>query len=237
MSNKYALKSDKRDRAGKGIARALRRENKVPGVIYGDGKEPVLITMAYNEVIREYNKGHMYTTLCDMDVAGDKGLVLARDIQLHPVKDSIEHIDFLRVSPKTKITVNVPVHFINEEACPGLEEGGTLNVVRYEVELACSAVNIPDAIEVDLSSFNIGDNVRMSDAVLPEGTTTVIDRDFNLAIIAAPRSEEELEEALEGEEGAEEGEEGEEAAEGEEGAEGEDAAAEDGDEAAEKTEE
>lgn len=231
MSNKYALKSDKRDRAGKGIARALRRENKVPGVIYGDGKEPVLISMPYNEVIREYNKGHMYTTLCDMDVAGDKGLVLARDIQLHPVKDSIEHIDFLRVSPKTKITVNVPVHFINEETCPGLEEGGTLSVVRYEVELACSAVNIPDAIEVDLSSFNIGDNVRMSDAVLPEGTTTVIDRDFNLAIIAAPRSEEELEEALEGEEGEEEGEE---AAEGEEG---EEAAAEDGDEAAEKTEE
>lgn len=217
MSKNYAFKAEQREGTGKGAARALRREDKVPAVIYGDGKEPVTIALPAKEANLEYRKGHMFTTLCDLEVeGGDKHLVLARDVQLHVVKDIVEHIDFLRVTDKTKIAVNVPVHFINEEKAPYTEEKGILNVTRFEVELYCRARNIPDAIEVDMSEFNIGDAVKMSDAILPEGSKPVIDdRDFTLATISAPRRIEEVEEeAAEGEEGeAAEGEEGE-AAEG-----------------------
>ena len=150
----------------------------------------------------------MFTTLCDLDIAGEKGLVLARDIQLHPVSDNVLHVDFLRVTDKTKLTVAVALNFINQEECAGIKEKGILNVIRYEVDLVCKAVNIPEAIDVDLTKFEIGDSIKMSDAVLPEGSKPEIDdRDFTLATIAAPRAiEEEVveeEEGVEGEEGAE----------------------------------
>lgn len=219
MSTNYALAAAKRDRAGKGIARALRREGRIPAVIYGDSKEPLNISLVSNDANVEYNRGHMFTTLCDLEVDGDKHLVLARDVQLHPVTDNVQHIDFLRVTAKTKITVDVPVHFINEEKSPGLDEKGILNVVRYTVELRCSATHIPELIEVNLEGKEQGDSVNISDASLPDGVTPVIDdRDFTIATIMAPRKMEEPEpvEGAEGEEGAE-GAEGE----GAEGAEGE----------------
>ena len=182
MSKNFALKAEKRERAGKGVARALRREDKIPGVVYGDHKEPVMISMPAKEVGLEYNKGHMFTTLCDLDVSGDKHLVLARDIQLHPVTDRVLHVDFLRVSPKTKLNVMVPVHFINEEECPGIKEKGILNVVRHEVELTCAATTIPEAIEVDLTPFEIGDAIKISAASMPQGAIPAItDRDFTIA--------------------------------------------------------
>lgn len=216
MAKNYAMTAELREGTGKGAARALRRENKVPAVIYGDGKEPITITLPEKEANLEYRKGHMFTTLCELEVGKDKHVVLARDVQLHVVKDTVEHIDFLRVSPKTKIAVNVPVHFINEEAAPYTEEKGILNVTRFEVELYCRATNIPDAIEVDMSSFNIGDAVKLSNANMPEGSKPVIDdRDITLATISAPRRIEVEEDEAEGEEGeVAEGEEGE-AAEGE----------------------
>ncbi|MCB1652145.1 MAG: 50S ribosomal protein L25/general stress protein Ctc [Alphaproteobacteria bacterium] len=220
MSKNYALAADARDRAGKGIARALRREGKIPAVIYGDNKEPVTISLSENAANVEYRRGHMFTTLCDLKVGNDKHLVLARDIQLHPVTDIVQHIDFLRVTSKTKIAVFVPVHFINEEQSPGLHNKGVLNVVRYEVELHCSATNIPEQIEVDLAGKEQGDSVNISDATLPEGTKPVIDnRDFTIATIMAPRKAEEVEpaEGAEAEEGAE-GEAAEASAEGEEAA-------------------
>ncbi len=230
MSKNYALKADKRDRAGKGVARALRREDKTPAVIYGDKKDPVIITLGSNEINFVYNKGHMFTTLCDLDVAGDKHLVLARDIQVHPVSDIVQHVDFLRVTPKTKIAVEVPVKFINEDLSPGLYEKGVLNIVRHDVELICTATAIPELIEVNLEGKEQGDSINLSDAALPEGTTPVItDRDFTIATLMAPRKIEEEIVVVEGEEG-EEGVEGEEGAEGEERAEGE-APAEGGEEA------
>ncbi len=217
MSKNYALKADQRDRVGKGAARALRREGKTPAVIYGDNKEPVKITLDANTINVEYLRGHMFTTLCDLDVGSDKHLVLARDIQLHPVTDSVEHVDFLRVTKKTKIAVDVPVHFINEDKSPGMEEKGILNVVRYTIELLCSATHIPDQIEVNLEGKEHGDSINVSDATLPDGTTPIIDdRDFTIATLLAPRKIEDIEaeeaaEAAEGEEGeaAEDGEEGE----------------------------
>jgi large subunit ribosomal protein L25 len=228
MARNYSLKSEIRDRAGKGVARALRREQKVPGVIYGDGKEPINITLPEKEVTLEYRKGQMFTTLCDMEAGEEKHLVLARDVQVHPVNDKLLHVDFLRVSPRTKIAVMVPVQIVNEEQSPGLQEGGILNVIRYEIELVCRATNMPDFIEVDVSKYEIGDSVKMSDITLPESTEAAIsDRDFNIAMIAAPKTVEEIEEDLE------EGEEGAEGAEGEEGAEGAESSDSEGEEKAE----
>ena len=205
-----------RDKAGKGVARALRRENKIPAVIYGAGKEPVKISISAKEANIEYNKGHMFTTLTDVSVDGDKHQTLARDVQVHPVKDTVQHIDFLRVSAKTKISVDVPVNFINEDEAPYSKEAGILNVVRHEVALVCQATNIPDAIDVDLTPFSIGDSIKMSDAILPEGTKPEIDdRDFTIATIAAPKTaaQEEAEEA-EADADIEAGAEGDEATEG-----------------------
>lgn len=215
MSKNYALNADKRDQAGKGAARSLRRENKTPAVIYGDSKEPVTITLDQNTINVEYNKGKMYTTLCDLEVEGEKNVVLARDVQLHPVTDNVMHVDFLRVTAKTKITVEVPVHFINEDKSPGILDKGVLSVIRHKVELNCSAMNIPEFIEANLEGKEFGDSINISDVIMPEGTSPVIDdRDFIIANLFEPKKIEDLEEELaEGEEG--------EAVEGEEGAEGE----------------
>lgn len=232
MTKRYAMSAAKRERAGKGVARALRRENQTPAVIYGDNKSPVTISLPTKEANIEYNKGHMFTTLCDLDVDGEKNLVLARDVQLHPVSDKVLHVDFLRVNAKTKITVAVPVNFVDHDKSPGLREKGVLNVVRYDVDLICQATAIPESIEVSLADFDIGDSVKISNAVMPEGAEPAIDdRDFTLATLAAPRAIIE-EEPVEGEEG-EEGEEGAEGAEGAEGEGGEKAEGEGGDAKAE----
>lgn len=228
MSKNYAMIAAKREGTGKGTARALRRDNKIPAVIYGDNKEPITISLGSNDANVEYSRGLMFTTLCDLDVGGEKHLVLARDVQLHPVTDNVLHIDFLRVTSKTKIAVDVPVHFINEDKSPGLQEKGILNIVRYTIELRCSATSIPELIEVDLEGKEQGDSVNVSDAGLPDGVKPVIDdRDFTIATVMAPRKiEEPVVEEAEGEEGAE-------GAEGE-GGEGGDTPAEGGEEKAEE---
>lgn len=199
----YAMTAAKREAVGKGIARSLRREGRIPAVIYGDKKEPVTISLDSNDANVTYNKGHMLASLCDLEVDGEKHLVLARDVQLHPVTDVVEHVDFLRVTKKTKIAVEVPVQFVNEETAKGLKAGGILNVVRYAVELRCSATEIPANIEIDIADKDIGDTIKISDAALPEGTSPVIDdRDFMIASIDAPRTvaqEEEAEEAADAE--------------------------------------
>ena len=198
MSKNYAIEADARDEAGKGAARTLRRAGKIPAVIYGDGKEPVKVTLNTNTINVEWNKGQMFTTLCDLSIGKDKHLVLARDVQLHPVTDVVEHVDFLRVSKKTKLSVDVPVQFINEDKCPSLDQKGTLNVTRHTVELLVSAMNIPDQIEVNIEGKEHGDAVKISDAVLPEGATpTITDRDFTIATLVPPKTaaQEEAEEA------------------------------------------
>jgi len=204
MSKNYALKAEKRERAGKGIARSLRRSGKTPAVIYGDKKEPVIISISENDINVEYNKGQVFTTLCDLDIDGSKNLVLARDVQLHPVTDVVEHVDFLRVTKKTKLAVDIPVQFINEDKCPSLDKKGTVNVVRHTVELLCSAVNIPDLLEVNLEGKEHGDAVKISDANMPEGASPVItDRDFTIATLVPPKTaeQEEAEEAANAEAG------------------------------------
>lgn len=218
MAKQYALSAMKRERAGKGVARALRRDKQTPAVIYGDNKSPVTISVPTKEVNLEYNKAHMFTMLCELEVDGEKTVVLARDVQIHPVTDNVLHVDFLRVNKKTKLTVAVPISFINHEECAGLKAKGNLNAIRFEVDLVCSAMAIPEEIVVDLTKFEIGDSIKISNAAMPEGAKPAIDdRDFTLATIVAPRvaEEEPTAAAAESEEGAEgekaEGEEGEKA--------------------------
>jgi len=195
MSKHYALKAEARDRAGKGVARELRRNNQIPAVIYGDGKEPVSITLPIKEVTLEHNKGHMFTNLCDLEVNGGKHLVLARDIQLDPVTDRVLHVDFLRVTNKTKIAVAVPLHFINEEECPGLIAKGVLNIAYHDLVLACLATDIPEHLEIDLTPYNIGDAIKLSTVKMPKGVS-LADKgrsDVTLATIVEPKEYVEVE--------------------------------------------
>ncbi len=205
MTEVHTLAAEAKERAGKGAARAARRAGRVPAVIYGAKKDPIMISLDPLDVRREISGGGFFATLFDIEVNGGKERVLPRDLQLHPVSDQPLHIDFLRVSARTTVTVEVPCVFLNEEESPGLKRGGVLNVVRYEIELSCRADSIPAQIEIDLAGLDIGDGVHISNISLPEGVTpTITDRDFTIATVAAPtvvRDEEA--EAAEGEEGAE----------------------------------
>ncbi len=205
MTKHYALSAEARERAGKGVARALRREAKIPAVVYGDSKDAESISLPVKEVTLEYHKGHMFTNLCDLEINGKKQLVLARDVQVHPVNDQVQHVDFMRVTPKTTITVNVPVHFLNEENCPGIKTNkGSLTIVRHDVELVCKATDIPEHIEIDLMPYDIGEPIKLSAAKLPAGVKAAGDgkRDITVATIAAPRMLLEEEDALNAEKAA-----------------------------------
>jgi len=183
----YELKAEARDRVGKGAAREIRRNGKVPAVIYGDNKPPLAITLSYKEVHTRIHAGGFLTTIATIDVNGEKHRVLPKDYQMDPVRDFTTHVDFLRVGKNTVVTVEIPVHFLNEEKSPGIKRGGVLNIVRHTVECTCPANDIPDAIEVDLTGLTIGDSIHISAVTLPEGVKpTITDRDFTIATIAAP---------------------------------------------------
>ena len=199
-----------RDRAGKGAARAARREGRVPGVIYGDKQVPVMITVDPIELLKQVSAPGFFGRVYNIDVEGAAHRVLPRDLQLDPVTDQPIHVDFMRFSAQTRVNVDVVVVFLNEENSPGLRLGGVLNVVRHAVELLCRPDNIPESLEADLTGLEIGDGIHISDIKLPEGVEpTITDRDFTVATIAAPTivEEEEVDEGLEDEEGLE-GEEG-----------------------------
>ncbi len=196
MSEHYTLKAQIRERAGKGVARALRRENLIPAVIYGDKQTPVSVSLPQKETTLEYLKGHMSTTLCDLMVDGKKHLVIVRDVQLHPVSDTIIHVDFLRVSEKTAVRVPVPVHFLHQDTCPGLKAGGVLNIAMHEITVECAANAIPVSIDFDMTGKQIGDAIHMSDTKLPAKVSVVgHDGDFTVATIMAPKVQAETDEA------------------------------------------
>ncbi|QKV17106.1 50S ribosomal protein L25/general stress protein Ctc [Oricola thermophila] len=205
MSETYVLKAEARERVGKGSARAIRRNGNIPAVIYGDNKPPLSITLPLNEVTKRIHAGGFMTTVAEIELDGKKHRVLPKAYDLDPVKDIVMHVDFLRVSAKTEVTVNIPVHFLNEETCPGLKKGGTLNVVRHEVEVHCPADAIPDYFELDLADAELGDALKISRIELPKGVVpTITDRDFTIATISAPGggAKEEAEEVVETEEEA-----------------------------------
>ena len=173
---------------GKGAARQARRDGLVPGVVYGGGKEPQAITIPFNILFKKLKDGGFMSTLFNLKVEGaDDVRAVCRGVQRHVVKDLPTHIDFLRLNRDSRINMNIPVHFLNEETSVGLKKGGTLTIVRQEVELMVTAGNIPDHIEADLENLEIGQTINISDITLPEGTRPVIaDRDFVIANIAAP---------------------------------------------------
>ncbi|MGF0538720.1 50S ribosomal protein L25/general stress protein Ctc [Agrobacterium sp. ES01] len=182
----YELKAEARDRVGKGSSRELRRNGFIPAVIYGDKQDPISITLSTNEVTKRIHAGGFMTTVATIVLDGKKITVLPKDYQLDPVRDFTMHVDFLRVTAKSQVSVQVPVHFINEEKS-GVKVGGVLNIVRHEVELHCPANAIPEYITVDLAGHKIGDSLHISHVTLPKGVTPVIaDRDFTIATIVAP---------------------------------------------------
>jgi large subunit ribosomal protein L25 len=187
MSDVAVLSARTRDRVGKGSARAARREGLVPAVIYGDKKDPLAITVTRRELDKLLNKPGFFSHLVDIELDGKKHRVLARDLQQHPINDFAWHVDFLRVSATSELTVEIPVEFSNEDASPGLSRGGVLNIVRHTVDVVCLANNIPGSLVVDLTGLAIGDSVHISAVQLPEGVRPAIDdRDFTIATIAAP---------------------------------------------------
>lgn len=192
----YELKAEARERAGKGSSRELRRNGLIPAVIYGDKQAPISIALSTNEVTKRIHAGGFMTTVLTIDLNGQKISVLPKDYQRDPVRDFTMHVDFLRVSADSRVTVEVPVHFVNEEKS-AIKTGGVLNVVRHHVELACPANDIPEFLTVDLSGLQVGDSIHISNVKLPKGVEpTITDRDFTIASIVAPAAGvEETEEA------------------------------------------
>ena len=220
MADIITLVAEQRQRSGKGTAREARRNGRIPAIIYGNKEKPVSITVERRLLEQELGKSGFFIRLLDVDIGGTKHRVLPRDTQYHPVTDVPMHVDFLRYSADRKITIEVPVHFLNEAESPGLKSGGVINIVRHTIAVLCTADQIPDAFEVDLAGLEIGDSVHASTLVLPQGVELgITDRDFTVATIAAPTVmpvDDDVEEGVEGVEG-EEGAEGEAAAEGAEG--------------------
>ena len=187
MAEIQTILASSRVRAGKGNARAARREGRVPAVIYGNNENPILITLDKIQLERELSKNGFFIRLIDVEVEGKKHRVLPRDTQFHPVTDQPLHVDFLRYSADRKLTVEVPVQFLNENDSPGLKTGGVLNVVRHAIEVTCIADSIPEMFEVDLTGLEVGDSIHASTLSLSEGVElTISDRDFTIATIAAP---------------------------------------------------
>ncbi|MXU64425.1 50S ribosomal protein L25/general stress protein Ctc [Oceanomicrobium pacificus] len=196
------LEATAREGVGKGAARAARREGMVPGVIYGGNADPQAINVPFNVLLTRLRAGKFLSTLQNVKVDGKDNRVICRAVQRDVVKDLPTHIDFLRLTEKSRINLYIPVEFVNEEEAPGLRKGGVLTVVRSEVELKVTAGNIPDHLTVDLTGLDVGDVIHISDIELPEGTRPMItDRDFVIANISAPSSlrSEEDEDAGEGE--------------------------------------
>jgi len=185
----------------------------VPGIVYGKGTEPIKIAFENKVLQKLMHAGSFYSTILDIDIEGKSEKVLPKQLQYHPVTDKLIHFDFLRVQNDTKVTVEIPVEFLNQETCPGLKKGGVLNLVRREVELSCNANNIPDKLQFDLITSEIGDSIKISNIELPEGVkTTITDRDFVVATLVPPTVEvEETKPAEENEESTEEGTDGEKA--------------------------
>ncbi|MGJ0238338.1 50S ribosomal protein L25/general stress protein Ctc [uncultured Novosphingobium sp.] len=187
MSDTLNLPAETREGVGKGASRVLRREGRVPAVIYGNKEEPLSIHVEAKELVRLLGTGHFMNSIVEIEVGGKKLRTLPKDVAFHPVNDRPLHVDFLRLARNATVHVNVPVVFANEEASPGLKKGGVLNVVRHDLELVCDANSIPDQIEVDVTGTEVGDSIHISAVKLPKGVESAIsDRDFTIATIVAP---------------------------------------------------
>ena len=193
MVQTIRIEAEARERAGKGAARATRRQGLVPAVIYGAKQEATLVALDPRDVMKEMHKGAWQSHLYEVAVkGGPTERTLMRDVQFHPVTDRPVHVDFQRIAPGARIRVRVPVHFLHEDSCPGLKAGGVLNAVRREVEVLAEPDAVPEAFEIDLAAAGIGDSLRWSSIKDQFGTKAVISRDFVVATIAPPTVAEEV---------------------------------------------
>ena len=219
MSDQLTLPAEARDRAGKGASRHLRREGRVPAVVYGEKQEPLSIHVEEKLLTKMLHTGHFMNSVIMVDVGGKPTRTLPKAVDFHPVTSRPIHVDFLRIGEHSQVNVNLPVRFDNEEDSPGLKSGGVLNVVVHDLALVCDAAEIPNEIHIDLTGLEIGDTIHISQVKLPKGSKPANeDEDFTVATIVAPSAMK-----AEEEEAAPEGEVpvvGEEEAEGEGGAEG-----------------
>ena len=191
MMEKYKVIERSKDA---GSTHSLLKKGMVPGIVYGKGTEPTKIAFENKVLLKLMHTGAFYSTILDLDIDGKNEKVLPKQLQYHPVTDKLIHFDFLRVQNDTKVTVEVPVEFLNQDICPGLKKGGVLNSVRREVELSCNANKIPDKLTFDLIKSEIGDSIKISNIELPEGVKpTITDRDFVVATVVPPTVEVEVE--------------------------------------------
>ena len=199
MSEQLTLPAEARDRAGKGASRALRRDGRVPAVVYGEKTDPLSIHVEEKLLSKMLSSGHFMNSVVMVDLSGKAHRTLPKAVDFHPVTSRPIHVDFLRIGEHSQVAVNVPVRFDDEEQSPGIKRGGVLNVVRHELELICDAASIPDEIHISLAGLDIGDSIHISSVQLPEGSKSAIDdRDFTIATVVAPsamKSEEEEEAA------------------------------------------
>jgi large subunit ribosomal protein L25 len=187
MSEQLTLPAETRERAGKGASRELRNQGRVPAVVYGANQEPLSIHVEEKLLAKMLSTGHFMNSVVMIDAGGQTTRTLPKDVQFHPVSSRPVHVDFLRISEHSKVTVNVPVRFTDEEESPGIKRGAVLNIVKHEIELSCDASEIPDDIAISLNGLDVGDSIHISNVSLPKGATpTITDRDFTIATIVAP---------------------------------------------------
>ncbi len=194
MAKTTSIRVNERKTAGKGAARAERRAGLIPGVIYGEKKEPVMFSISALDLDAQMRQKGFWTRQFEIEVGKNKYHAICQDIQTHPLTDRPIHIDFLRVSENAELEIEVPVMYENELACPGIKLGGTLNAIYRTIEVSCKPKDIPETLFVDLTGLEIGDVVKMSDIKFPTGVKPVEDMDTTIAAIAAPSS---MEEAIE----------------------------------------
>lgn len=187
MSDQLTLAAETRDRGGKGASRDLRRNGRVPAVIYGNKQDPISIHVEEKALVRQLMTGHFMNSVVMIDVGGKPVRTLPKDVAFDVVTDRPIHVDFLRISEHAKVTVAVPVVFADEEEAPGIKKGGVLNVVRHELELVVDAANIPSEVTISLKGLEVGDSLHISAVTLPKGAESAIeDRDFTIATVVAP---------------------------------------------------
>ncbi len=188
MSKTYSFKAEERASQGTGSARELRRRGMIPAIIYGSKKEAVMVALSARELNSQYHKQGFMSHMFDIEVGKNKYRVLPKEIQLHPVTDEIEHMDFMHVNEKEKMKTVVTLHFINESKCPGIRHGGILNVARHSLEIYCLPNNIPEHIEIDIAELNIGSSIHVKDIVLPKGVETKVDPNSTIAALVAGKT-------------------------------------------------
>jgi len=187
MSDVLTLSAETRERAGKGASRAMRREGRVPAVVYGNKQEALAIHLEEKALIKALSNGHFMNTVVMIDGVGEPVRTLPKDVQFHPVTDRPLHVDFLRISEHTTVHVNVPVVFTDEEKAPGIKRGGVLNIVAHELELIVDAAHIPDQISISLEGLEVGSSIHISQVALPAGAQVAhAETDFTVATIVAP---------------------------------------------------